>query len=243
MKVIYEPKGGAKEYADLACNLYMGCVHGCRYCYAPACMRKSDEAWHGSATPRKDIIKLFSEDAKHMKDQGDSRSILFSFVSDPYQPLEDKLLITRKVLQISKFYGLNTKILTKGSAALVMRDFDIMSQAHTQLGVTVCFTDDKMRKEWEPNASAVSERFSLLKAAHERGIYTWVSLEPVINPHQALSVIKKAASYVDFWKIGKINHMKSIEELIDWKSFVTDAETLLKKLSSNYYIKNSLRDI
>lgn len=178
-----------------------------------------------------------------MNEQGDDRSILFSFVSDPYQPIERELMLTRRILQISKFYGLKTKVLTKGDASLVMRDFDIMSQAHTQLGVTVCFTDDKMRQEWEPHASTVGERFSLLKAAHDRGIYTWVSLEPVINPHQALSVIKKAASYVDYWKIGKINHMKSIEGLVEWKRFAEDVEALLKKISANYYIKNSLRNL
>jgi len=38
MAVIYEPKGMALEYAPLACNLYRGCQHGCRYCYAPNCL-------------------------------------------------------------------------------------------------------------------------------------------------------------------------------------------------------------
>lgn len=243
MKVIYEPKGGAKEYAELACNLYMGCVHGCRYCYAPSCMRKSESEWHRATQPRKDIIKLFTEDAKHMHDENDTRSILFSFVSDPYQPIEAELKITRQALQIAKRYDLNTKVLTKGHLALVRRDFDVMLRANTKLGVTLCFTDDKMRKEWEPDASPVSDRFAILKEAHDIGISTWVSLEPVINPRQALAVIKKAAPYVDLWKVGKLNHMKSVESLVDWKEFAIDVEKLLKKLSANYYIKNSLREI
>lgn len=240
MKVIYEPKGGAKEYAELACNLYFGCTHGCRYCYAPSCMRKSEREWHQDARPRKDILKLFKEDAELMSREKDKRSILFSFVSDPYQPMEAECGITRKALQIACKYGLNTKVLTKGSLSLVQRDFDIMLRAHTQLGVTVCFTDDVMRREWEPDASPVSERFALLKQAHELGISTWVSLEPVINPYQALAVVKKAAPYVDLWKVGKINHMKSIEQLVDWKKFTCDIETLFKQLSAKYYIKNSL---
>ena len=243
MKVIYEPKGGAKEYADLACNLYTGCVHGCRYCYAPSCMRKSDNEWHGTASPRKDIIKLFTEDAKFMHGENDTRSILFSFVSDPYQPIEAELKITRQVLQIAKTYNLNTMVLTKGRAELVRRDFELMQQAKTKLGVTLCFADDQMRQEWEPNASSVSDRLAILKEAHELGIYTWVSLEPVINPQQALSVIRKAASFVDLWKVGKLNHMKSVESLVDWKKFASDVEVLLIKLSAKYYIKKSLRDL
>lgn len=240
MKVIYEPKGAAREYAELACNLYMGCVHSCRYCYAPSCMRKPEAKWHESVFPRKDIVKLFTEDAKYMHEKNDMRSILFSFVSDPYQPIEEKQEITRHVLQISKMYHLNTKILTKGCAKLIRRDFKLMKQANTQLGITLCFYDDKMRQEWEPYASSIFDRLALLEEAHELGIYTWVSLEPVINPQQALAVIKNAAPFVDFWKIGKLNHMKSVESTVDWKKFATDAESLLKNISANYYIKNSL---
>lgn len=243
MNVIYEPKGGAKEYAELACNLYMGCVHGCRYCYAPSCMRKTDGEWHGGAIPRKNIIKLFENDARHMHNVNDMRPILFSFVSDPYQPIEAELEITKQALQIASRFSLNTRILTKGRAALVRRDFALMKQANTQLGVTLCFTDDAMRKEWEPNASPVSDRLAILKEAHEMGIYTWVSLEPVINPQQALSVIRKAAPFVDLWKVGKLNHMKSVESLVDWKKFSSDVEALLNKFSARYYIKKSLRDL
>jgi hypothetical protein len=39
MKIIYEPRGAAREYSPLAANLYRGCIHGCKYCYAPACLR------------------------------------------------------------------------------------------------------------------------------------------------------------------------------------------------------------
>lgn len=243
MRVIYEPKGGAKEYAELACNLYIGCVHGCRYCYAPSCMRRSDKEWHQEAHPRKDILKLFTEDAKIMFRENDRRSILFSFVSDPYQPIETELKITRRALQIAYQYRLNTKVLTKGPLELVQRDFDVMLKANTQLGVTICFSDDKKRQEWEPNASSISDRLAILKKAHELGIYTWVSLEPVIDTKQAIAVIKKAAPYVDLWKVGKINHMKSLESCVDWKKFTDDVEILLNKLSAKYYIKNSLRNL
>ena len=64
MNVIYEPKGRAKEYAPLACNLYMGCTHGCTYCYAPGCMHKTSQSWHGEAVPRKDVLSLFEKDVK-----------------------------------------------------------------------------------------------------------------------------------------------------------------------------------
>lgn len=198
-------------------------------------------AW--GAVPRKNIIKLFENDARHMHNVNDMRPILFSFVSDPYQPIEAELEITKQALQIASRFSLNTRILTKGRATLVRRDFELMKQANTQLGVTLCFTDDTMRREWEPNASPVSDRLAILKEAHEMGIFTWVSLEPVINPQQALSVIRKAAPFVDLWKVGKLNHMKSVESLVDWQKFASDVEALLNKFSARYYIKKSLRDL
>lgn len=45
MKIIYEPKGAAKEYSELAVNLYLGCNHGCKYCFAPRCMFKTKEEY------------------------------------------------------------------------------------------------------------------------------------------------------------------------------------------------------
>lgn len=239
MNVVYEPRGRAREYSELACNLYIGCTHGCRYCYAPACMRTTGEKWHANAEPRKDILRLLEKDARRL--QGDSRSILFCFLSDPYQPLERNERLTRQALEIVAKHRLNNQVLTKGCADLILEDLGLMKTARTQLGITLCFVDDTMRKEWEPNASTVEDRLTVLKTAHKAGIFTWVSLEPVIDPDQALAVIRMAHPYVNFWKVGKLNHMKEYERTVDWGKFLLDVETLLTKFEAKYYIKNDLR--
>lgn len=241
MNVIYEPKGRAKEYSDLACNLYMGCPHGCKYCFAPACMRKSPEQWHSATTPRKNVIDLFRKDAQSLR--GDQRKILFSFLSDPYQPMEGEMHLTRQALEIVNFYHLKSQVLTKGLSKFIVPDLPLMKEAGTELGITLCFMDDSKRLEWEPEAAPVPDRLATLKAAHERGIYTWVSLEPVIDPQEALAVIRAAAPFVDFWKIGKLNHMKAVEKLIDWKAFRQQVLELLEKLQAKYYIKNDLKNV
>ena len=87
----------------------------------------------------------------------------------------------------------------------------------------------------------MDERLNILKTAHESGICTWISLEPVIDPEQALAVIQVAHKYVDFWKVGKLNHMKEYERTVDWGKFLFDVENLLPKLRAKYYIKNDLR--
>lgn len=245
MNVIYEPKGRALEYSPLACNLYMGCTHGCKYCYAPACMRKKPETWHEAARARSEnVLQLFERDCRNLvksRAADDARRVLFCFLSDPYQPLERELHLTRRGIEIAAQYGLKVDVLTKGDASLIAEDLPLMRRADTHLGITLSFINDASRAEWEPQASSVQSRLAILRQAHELGIYTWVSMEPVIIPQEALEVIKAAHPYVDFWKVGKLNHNKKVEQSVDWPRFRDDVTALLDSLSANYYIKEDLR--
>jgi DNA repair photolyase len=202
-------------------------------------MHTTSEKWHATAEPRKKVMELFEKDAWKLR--GDQRRILFSFLSDPYQPLERKEHLTRQALWIVYKYGLKSQILTKGCVDLIQDDMEIIKKAKSHLGITLSFVNDDQRQEWEPNASSVNNRLEILKSAHKAGIFTWVSLEPVIDPDQALAVIRKAHKYVRFWKVGKLNHMKEYEQTVNWRKFLCDVETLLKKYEAKYYIKNDLR--
>lgn len=244
MRVIYRPKGRALEYAPLACNLYMGCAHGCVYCYAPGCVRRTLESWRETIEARKDIISSFTKDVAWLsKNRSDDerRRVLFCFLSDPYQPLEGELHITHECIKIAMQYGVKIDVLTKGAYSLVSKDFDLMKRADVHLGVTLAFVDDRKRQQWEPYASSVQDRFRVLKEAHRKGIFTWVSMEPVIDPKEALAVIDEAAPYVDFWKIGKLNYNKAVEDLVDWHKFYWDIRRSLKHHNARAYIKKSLK--
>ena len=63
MKAIYEPAGKAREYADLACNLYRGCVHGCKYCFAPAVLHMTADNFHARAQLRPGILEALAKEA------------------------------------------------------------------------------------------------------------------------------------------------------------------------------------
>ena len=203
-------------------------------------MRKTADEWMGSAPPRKDVIKQFEREAKKLAEKGDTRRILFSFLSDPYQPAERKYRLTQQALEIVGKYKLNCQILTKGAPDLIMEDLPLIREVGAWLGMTVCFVDDTLRQAWEPNASLISDRFYILEEAHNRGIYTWVSLEPVIDPTQALGVIERAHSFVNYWKVGKLNHMKEQEAKVDWRKFHQDVTALLHSVNASFYIKNDL---
>ena len=237
-RVIYEPRGRAFEYSPLALNLYRGCSHGCSYCYAPACMRTSHDSWYSCVVPRADVLKKLEADARELA--GDPRRVLLSFLSDPYQPADDVHQLTRNALRILGEHDMKAQILTKGGTR-ACRDFDLMKRHDVHLGVSLSFITDSLRKEWEPDAASVEDRIELLQRARREGIYTWVSVEPVIVPEEALGVIRKLIRTVDFWKIGKLNHMAAIEAKIDWVAFRESAVALLKKSKAKFYIKNDLR--
>jgi len=233
--VIYEPKGRAGEYSPLAVNLFKGCLHGCKYCYAPGITFTRRCDFHRNIQIRENILKRLEKDCQRMA--GDPREIFLCFTTDPYQPHPALNALTREALLILEKYNMKVQILTKaGNRA--QRDFHILKRNNWKFGTTLHLIQSLTRKFWEPNAASLHDRFENIKAAHEEGIYTWVSVEPVIYPSQALAVIKQLIDYVDFWRIGKINYHKYIEERIDWKRFLCEVKTLLNGRS--YYIKKDL---
>ena len=237
MTVICEPKGRAREYSPLAVNLYTGCLYGCKYCFAPGVCHKSRSTFHTEVEPRKDILEKLEADCKKMK--GDPREILLCFTSDPYQPIAD---VTREALLILERYEMRVSILTKGGMR-ASRDFDILARNDWKFGTTLLFWDDDSvtKYQWEPGAPSPNNRYHAILIAHADGIYTWISIEPVIDPIQALTVILELRNIVDHFKIGKINYHKYIEDRVDWKRFRRDAEALL--VGKDYYLKKDLLEV
>lgn len=239
MNAIYEPKGAAREYAELACNLYTGCMHGCLYCYAPAVLRKTRAEFHGSARPRPGILEALEREAPQYA--GDPREVLLSFTSDPYQPCEDEHRLTRRALEILIDNGVHVCLLTKNPERAFLLDGDLLQRGHVRLGATAVFDNVDDCCEWEPWAPWTMSRLGALKAARIMGLLTWLSLEPVIYPRQALNIIRAAAdARIDEIRIGKINHRPDLERGVDWGQFVTDATALCRELGVRFMLKQSL---
>jgi len=235
MPVIYEPRGKAKEYSDLACNFYTGCSHACKYCYCPGIMRKTLEEWSANPHARTRILKQFENDAKKL--QGCEKEILFSFMSDCFQSDEAGYLTSRALL-ISEMYNLKPQILTKAGYRAT-GCFDILKRNNWKFGSTIIFRKESLREYWEPGAPSIVSRYEAVKQAHAMGIYTWVSVEPVVDINEALAVMEDLKPFVNFWKVGKLNHFKELEEKIDWKLFLNETIKMLD--GHDYYIKNDLK--
>ena len=96
MSIIYKPSGMAREYSPYALNIYIGCSHRCRYCYAPHTLQKKIVDYFGKPEPRKDIIKLLEKD---LKKNTYTEQVLLSFVGDCYCDSSDNGQTVREVLK------------------------------------------------------------------------------------------------------------------------------------------------
>ncbi len=242
MSIIYKPKGKALEYCELAANLYEGCGHGGTYCYVPvAKSRFSPEnedfirkKFHRNVGPRKDVLtKLEKEALKH-----EGQEIHLSFYCDPYQKIDDKIELTRAAIKILHKNNVHVDILTKGGMR-AERDFDLLKENRGKFGTTLTFLSLAHSLFYEPGAAFPNDRIEAIKKAKARGIKTWVSLEPVIDPAQTIEIVESTREFVDEYKVGRWNYAP-MAEYIDWAKFLTDITKIFKKHNLKHYIKDDL---
>ena len=109
---------------DFCVNPYVGCGHGCRYCYARFMKRFTGhtEDWGTFIDVRLNIAEVLAKQIKSPKFRGER--IFIGTVTDPYQPLEEKYQLTKKILQILLNYQNSVSILTKSD--LVLRDLGLL---------------------------------------------------------------------------------------------------------------------
>ena len=239
MSIIYEPTGKAREYSPLAVNLYTGCNHGCKYCYAPS-IRRMDRSKYLSPEPRRNILQELEKDCK--KYYGTDKTVQFCFMTDPYNSRELELRITREALKMCLKYKIPVSILTKSKN--VLNDIDVIKKfgEHIKVGFTLTFDNDKDSLEWEPEASLPNDRMKTLKTLKENNIKTWASLEPVLSIKQSLNMIKKSLDIVDIYKIGKLNNYKGLDKTIDWVYFLSEVVEILRGAKKPFYVKKDLRN-
>jgi len=237
LKVIYQPKGRAAEYCDWAANLYRGCGHGCKYCYAPSTLQMPT-AEYRNPVPRAGIIDKLQKDCVALQQKGESHKVLFCFSCDPYQPINDKFQLARQAIEILHFYGQSVAILTKGGYR-ALADIALLKEGD-EFAVTLTCTNEVQSREWEPGAALPAERIETLKEANARGIYTWVSLEPVLYPEQSLEIIELTHEFVNKYKLGILNYHPRAKE-IDWVDYGHKAIGLIEKYGNDYYVKDDLK--
>lgn len=234
---IYAPKGQAGEYAPLAANLYRGCGHSCSYCYVPLITKQDRDEFNAGAVIRNGILNSLSVDARKYKALGVTEQVMLSFTTDPYPPQHHET--TRAALEILRNHGLAFCTLTKGGSR-ALRDIDLFRSDRDAFASTLTSLDSAFSKKWESGAALPEDRIATLKKFHEKGIFTWVSLEPTLNIESSLALVKATHDFVDLYKIGRVNYI-GLTQTTDWKSYTLRMIDLVQKLGAAHYFKKDLQ--
>lgn len=161
---------------DWALNPYRGCAHGCLYCYVQDVTGFAlDRPWGSTVEAKVNIAhQLKGELAKGVKGV-----VGVGTVTDPYQPAEEMLEITRNCLALLKRYGVRISVLTKSD--LVLRDLDILEGWEgAEVGVSIGCPDDTAAANVEPRAPAPSRRFEALAKLTAAGVDTYLMAAPIV---------------------------------------------------------------
>ena len=180
---------------DHTMNLYRGCCHGCLYCDSrSSCYQNPD---FDRVKAKADALTILRDDlARKVR----PAFIAMGSMSDPYNPFEEELLLTRHALELIDAYQCGVAAATKSD--LITRDIDLyrLIQDHSPVicKLTVTTADDALAAKVEPHAPPPSRRLRALEELSKGGIFSGVLLMPVLpfvedSPENVLSVVDAAA--------------------------------------------------
>jgi DNA repair photolyase len=167
---------------DYTLNPYRGCSFNCTYCYAPAFVydQAARQSWGRWVSAKANAEALLRQAGQRGKLRG--KNIYMSTVTDPYQPIERQLGLTRACLEALIEYP--PRLLTvQTRSPLVVRDLDLFQQM-TPGRVAVCMSittdDESVRRIFEPACAPIAARLKAIRAIREAGIPTQASIAPLL---------------------------------------------------------------
>ena len=216
--------------SDYVINPYVGCTHGCKYCYASFMKRFTghDEKWG-------EFIDIKSCNKKIDLKKISGKNVFLSSVTDCYNELEEKYCITRNILEQLQYSDCNLSISTKSK--LILRDIDILKKIkNLTVSLSINTLDEKFRSNMD-NASSINERLETLRKLHENGIYTILFMSPIF-PYitEWKEIIEISKDFVDEYWFENLNLRGSYK-----KEILEYIKTNYSKLYDSYveiYVKN-----
>jgi DNA repair photolyase len=162
---------------DVCLNPYVGCQFGCKYCYVRFFVKDSDEPWGGFVRLRSYIADKLPKEIDRLAGQ----RLVLGTMTDPYQPQEKKLRLTRKVLEIIKEKGNPCKdigLFTR--SPMVLDDLDLLKELNVRIHLTITPFEKHILKKIEPIPVTTEKRFSVLYKLVKAGVKCHVSISPVL---------------------------------------------------------------
>lgn len=214
--------------SDFVINPYVGCSHGCKYCYACFMKRFSghSEPW-GSFIDIKQCEKQIN--LKKIK----GKSVFLSSVTDCYNSFEEKYRVTRKILKQLVESDCELSISTKSK--LILRDIDLLKKfKNLKVSMSVNTLDENFKNDMD-HASSIKDRLETLKELHDNNIYTVLFMSPIfpkITDYK--EIIECTNTYIDEYWFENLNLRGSYKQTI--LSYIKDKYPQLLKLYNSIYI-------
>lgn len=193
-----------------AINPYVGCQHACSYCYARFMSRYTGhqgEEWGSFVDVKINAPRVLQQQLRRKKKLS-KNPVLFSSVTDAYQPLERRFQITRHCLELLTRQQFPISILTKSD--LVLRDVDLLgSSTENEVGITIITLDEKVRQVFESGAPPSQRRLETLRQLTAQGIRTYGFVGPIIpylsSPSLDELIRELAESGVEYVLFDRLN--------------------------------------
>ncbi len=221
--------------SDFVINPYVGCSHSCKYCYASFMKRFTghQEDW-GS------FIDIKRCKRKINLNRISKKTVFLSSVTDCYNHLEKKYLLTRSILEELVHSDCYLSISTKSS--LILRDIDLLKRfKNLTVSMSINTLDEGFRKDMD-KASSIEERFDTLQELHKNGIHTVLFMSPIF-PYitEWKEIIEKSKDFIDEYWFENLNlrgpYKKVIMDYIKEKymEHYKDYEDIYKKGNKEYW--------
>ncbi|MDH5268219.1 MAG: radical SAM protein [Candidatus Bathyarchaeota archaeon] len=186
---------------DYTINPYIGCEHGCTYCYARFMKRFTDhkEEWGKFVDVKVNAASLLQREIKKKR----PGIVWISGVCDPYQPLEKEYELTKRCLEILLTHGWPVTVQTK--SPLVLRDVESLRKFdEVEVGLTITTADENIRKIFEPTSPPVEQRIETLEKLHSAGVKTFAMIAPLLPKTEGLAT--QLSGKADYVLIDKMNY-------------------------------------
>ena len=194
---------------DYCINPYVGCAHGCRYCYASFMKRFTGhlEPWGEFVDVKVNAPQVLKRQLK----KAARGSVLLGTVTDPYQPAERSYSITRGCLEALLERQFPVHLLTR--SPLCLRDMDLFKHfEEIEVGLSITTDDEKTKRLFEPRSPTIQSRIDALGTLHKAGISTYAFIGPLLPLDPAI-LFDKLKDVVDEVLIDQLNYPNKVKAL------------------------------
>jgi DNA repair photolyase len=177
---------------DWTCNPYVGCTFGCSYCYAAFLPqnRRPIEDWGKWFVAKKNATELARKQAHKVA----GRCVYMSSVTDPYQPAERSLMLTRGILEAMLPHQPRLVVQTRGP--LVARDADLLSQFKSvRVNLSIPTDSERVRQRFEPKAPPLERRWAALEDLRAGGVPVGVCITPTLPVEDVDGFARRLAAF------------------------------------------------